>query len=400
MATPTPTPNVTSGPALGDKAADLAKQAAETTQQIAEEAKNQITNVQQQIADAHNQYGHYAFLIYVAISVLGAYLIRLVLRFIAKRCPIGFVKDVFQIIVKRTPWIVLVIIFMLLFSIYYLGETYDLTARKYKSIKTLVTILSGLNTAILVAIGTLIIQDFIKLVFDKFVFSADASQTTKHFQHTLITIINILLWPLAFIFFLDNIGYGISTIVAGLGISGVAVALATQTLLSDFFNYFAIAFDHPFGEGDVICFDNIQGTVEKIGIKTTKIRSINGEQIIVSNSAIMNAKIQNFQRLNARRVVFKVGVTYSTPTEKLKLIPEIIKKAVSSQDKAKFDRANFMSFGASSLDFEIVYFALTNNFAEHMNIQEQIYLQIFNAFNQEKIEFAYPTQTLYMAKES
>lgn len=397
MATPTPT----TAPDIGDKAVELAKDAAETTQQIAVEAKKQIFSFHDWLNHAHETYGHYTFLFYIGFSALWAFLIRAVLRFIANRCPIGFVKDIFQIILKRTPWIVLTILFVSLYSIHFIDGTYH-TDKGWtvKWAKSLISFLKGTNATILIAICTFILQDFIKMVFDKFVFSADASQATKHFQHTIIKIINILLWPLAFIFLLDNLGYGISTIVAGLGISGVAVALATQTLLSDFFNYFAIAFDHPFGEGDFISFDNVQGTVEKIGIKTTKIRSVGGEQVIVSNSAIMQAKIQNFQRLNSRRVVFKVGVTYSTPLEKLKKIPDILKNAITAQAKTRFDRANFMSFGASSLDFEVVYFALTNNFVEHMNIQEQIYLQIFDTFNQEKIEFAYPTQTLYVAKES
>jgi small-conductance mechanosensitive channel len=211
-------------------------------------------------------------------------------------------------------------------------------------------------------------------------------------------VVNIFVWSLAFVFMFDNLGYDVTAIIAGLGIGGIAIALAAQNILGDLFNYFVIFFDRPFELGDFIVVDDKKGTVEYIGLKTTRIKSLSGEQLIFSNSDLTNSRIHNFKRLERRRVVFSVGVTYQTTREQLEKIPQIIRTAVEAQEQTTFDRSHFSGYGDFSLNFETVYFAETAEFNIHMDIQQKIYFQIFEVFAKEGIEFAYPTQTIHQYK--
>jgi len=212
----------------------------------------------------------------------------------------------------------------------------------------------------------------------------------------LLSLISFLLWIIAFIFLLDNFGFNISTLVAGLGVSGIAVAIAAQGILGDLFNYFVIFFDRPFELGDFIIFDDKLGSIEKIGIKTTRIRALSGEQLIISNSNLVNARVHNYKRMERRRVVFRIGVTYQTPLEKLKAIPDMIRGFIESIEDTQFDRSHFQGYGDFALTFETVYYVLTPDYAKYMDIQQEINLKIYEAFEHEGIEFAYPTQTIYI----
>lgn len=209
---------------------------------------------------------------------------------------------------------------------------------------------------------------------------------------------NFLIWALALVFILDNLGVRISAVVAGLGIGGVAVALAAQAVLGDLFSYFVIFFDKPFVVGDFIVVGDKMGTVEYVGIKTTRLRAIGGEQLVFSNTDLTNSRVHNFKKMERRRVVFKLGVTYQTPLEKLKAIPQKVREIIVAQDGTVFDRGHFASYGASSLDFEFVYFVSDADYAKYMDIQQAINLAIFEAFEKERIEFAFPTQTLFVNK--
>jgi small-conductance mechanosensitive channel len=211
-------------------------------------------------------------------------------------------------------------------------------------------------------------------------------------------VINIVGWILAGVFLFDNLGYNVTAIVTGLGIGGIAIALAAQTILGDLFNYFVIFFDRPFEVGDFIVVDDKKGTVEYIGLKTTRVNSLTGEQMVFSNSDLTNSRIHNFKRLQRRRIVFSVGVTYQTKSGQLKKIPTIIRSIIEQQSLATFDRSHFSGYGDFSLNFETVYFAETAEYNQHMDIQQNIFLQIFEAFATEGIEFAYPTQTVYEYK--
>jgi len=214
----------------------------------------------------------------------------------------------------------------------------------------------------------------------------------------ILTTIKVLLWGAGIIFMLDNLGFKISAVIAGLGIGGVAVALAAQTILGDLFNYFVILFDKPFEEGDFIILDNYLGVIEHIGIKTTRIRSLGGEQIVFSNSDLASNRIKNYKRMQKRRVLFTIGVTYQTSTHKLEKIPGIIRKIIETTEEAVFDRAHFQGFGNSSLNIEIVYYVTSGDYNKYMDIQQKINFAIKEQFEKEKIEFAYPTQTLFINK--
>ena len=205
------------------------------------------------------------------------------------------------------------------------------------------------------------------------------------------------LYTIIVLLLLDNLGFEISTLIAGLGIGGIAIALAAQNILSDLFGSLTILLDKPFVVGDFILVDNFYGTVEHIGLKSTRIRSLAGEQLVFSNHDLLNSRIQNYQRMQERRVVFRLRINYQTPYEKLAAIPSLLKEIVEAQgSKIRFDRAHFKSYEPSSLDFEIVYYVLSDDYYLYMDLQQQINLAIFRRFAEEGIEFAYPTQTLYL----
>lgn len=215
----------------------------------------------------------------------------------------------------------------------------------------------------------------------------------------LLSLVSFILWMIAGIFLLDNLGFNISTLVAGLGVSGIAVAIAAQGILGDLFNYFVIFFDRPFELGDFIIFEDKMGSIEKIGIKTTRIRALSGEQLIISNSGLVNAKVHNYKRMQRRRILFRIGVTYQTDAAKLERIPAIIRSAIEAQPEVSFDRSHFSSFGDFALIIETVYYVESPDYAVYMDRQQAINMIIMRTFAEEGIEFAYPTQTLYLQTE-
>ena len=212
-------------------------------------------------------------------------------------------------------------------------------------------------------------------------------------------LVNLLIWTIAAVFLLDNLGVEISAVVAGLGIGGIAVALAAQVILGDLFSYFVIFFDRPFTIGDFIIVDDKLGVIEYVGIKTTRIRALSGEQLIFSNTDLTNSRVHNFKKMEKRRVVFKLGVIYQTSYEKLNLIPTLVREIIEKQSGASFDRGHFASYGDFSLNFEFVYYIEGSDYNKYMDIQQSINFEIFKSFEYEKIEFAYPTQTIFVNKE-
>jgi small-conductance mechanosensitive channel len=209
-------------------------------------------------------------------------------------------------------------------------------------------------------------------------------------------LIKLILWVVVLLVALQNLGVDITALITGLGIGGIAIALAVQNVLGDLFASLAIVLDKPFIVGDFITVGDLMGTVEKVGLKTTRLRSLDGEQIIFSNSDLLNSRIKNYKRMYERRVVFILGVTYETPYEKLKAIPGMIKDIVDAQKQARFDRAHFKSYGDFSLNIESVYYVLMPDYNIYMDVQQAINLALFKKFSEEGIDFAYPTQTLYL----
>lgn len=203
-------------------------------------------------------------------------------------------------------------------------------------------------------------------------------------------------WCVAVLMALDNLGIDITALVTGLGIGGVAIALATQNILGDLFASLSIVLDKPFVVGDFIRSGEHMGVVEHIGLKTTRVRSLSGEQLVFSNNDLLQSRIRNYKRMDERRVQFSVGVTYQTSGALLARIPEMVREIIEAAGEVRMDRAHFASFGASSYDFEFVYYVLSSDYNVYMDVQQTINLGIVEAFERQGIEFAYPTRTLFV----
>ena len=234
------------------------------------------------------------------------------------------------------------------------------------------------------------VRHAIKSYFDE---KDSAEQKAKQIRG-LVLIVNGVLWIMGIIFLFDNLGFNVTAVLTGLGVGGIAIALAAQTILGDLFNYFVIFFDKPFEIGDFIIVDDKLGAVEYIGLKSTRIRSLQGEQIVFSNTNLANSRLHNYKRMLERRILFKLGVVYSAGAEKLEIIPRLIKAIVEKHSDTRFDRAHFASYGDYSLNFEVVYYVLSADYNRYMDIQQSINLQIYKAFAQHGIEFAFPTYTV------
>lgn len=208
----------------------------------------------------------------------------------------------------------------------------------------------------------------------------------------------VLMWAIALLIMLDNFGFNISALVASLGIGGIAVALAAQNILGDLFASVSIALDKPFVLGDFIIVDDFKGTVEYIGMKTTRLRSLGGEQLIFSNSELLKGRISNYKRMQQRRIVFEFGIAYETAIEEVEAIPARVKAIIDPERlNVRFDRAHFKGYGDSALLYEVVYYVLSAEFNEYMDIQQAINLALLRDFRERAITFAYPTSTVYLA---
>lgn len=213
----------------------------------------------------------------------------------------------------------------------------------------------------------------------------------------LVPAIRTTAWALGVIFLLDNLGFDISAVLAGVGIGGVALALASQGVLQDLFSYFAILFDRPFELGDFVVVDDMTGTIKHVGIKTTRVQSLSGEEVVIPNTKLTGSRIHNFKRMLRRRVVFQFGVQYGTTQEQLQQIPPIVKQIIEAIDNTTFDRAHFFEYGEYGLIFEVVYYVFGNDYNLYMDIQQQINLSLKQKLEQHRIEFAYPTQILHLS---
>lgn len=220
------------------------------------------------------------------------------------------------------------------------------------------------------------------------------SATTVRFVGFLL---RLGLWVLIGLVALDTAGIDITALIAGLGVGGIAVALAVQNILGDLFASLSIVLDKPFVIGDFIIVGDMMGTVEHIGLKTTRVRSLSGEQLVFSNNDLLSSRIRNYKRMQERRVLFSFGVLYETPRETLARIPEVVRELIESRSDVRFDRAHFARFGPSSLDFEVVYYMLVPDYNAYMDTQQAINLELVRQLDQLGVEFAYPTHTVHLA---
>ncbi|MEI0539107.1 mechanosensitive ion channel family protein [Brachyspira pulli] len=215
----------------------------------------------------------------------------------------------------------------------------------------------------------------------------------------IITIIKSIAWVISFLTILSNLGVNVNTFITGLGIGGVAVAFAAQSIIADLFNYFVIVFDKPFLKGDFIQIDQDAGTVEYIGIKSTRIKRNSGEQLLISNTNLLASRIQNYRILEKRRRYMVIGVEYSTPLEKLKVIPDLVKSIIEGTNNTEFYSARFLEFADSSLNFEVIYHVTIPDYAGFVQVVEEVNYKIVDEFNKLGVGFAFPSRTLYISKE-
>jgi len=224
--------------------------------------------------------------------------------------------------------------------------------------------------------------------------SQDAAMATT--VGALGFISRLALWGAIALMALQNLGLRIDTLIAGLGVGGIAVALAVQNILGDLFASLSIVLDKPFLIGDSITVDQFTGTVEHVGLKTTRVRSLTGEQLIFSNSDLLKSRIRNFKRMQERRIAFTLNVPFDTPPDRLATIPTLVGEIVSAQENVRFERAHFKEIGTYSLNFEVVYWMTTADYLAYMDAQQAINLALVRRFGDAGIGFAFPTQTLYV----
>jgi small-conductance mechanosensitive channel len=341
------------------------------------------------------------FLNNTLLEWLIAFILALVLVFVLQIVKVFVLRKLAQLAKKTTTDIddLLVIVlkqtnlfFLLVLAVYTASHLLDLpemVAGLLYTVFILVLLLQG-------GLWGAGIVNFITERFKREKLAEDAASATTFTALGFLG--KIVLWSAILLLALDNLGFNITTLVAGLGISGIAIALAIQNILGDLFASLSIVLDKPFVLGDFIIVDTHLGTVEHIGLKTTRIRSLSGEQLIFSNNDLLQSRIRNFKRMTERRVVFALGVIYQTPADKLEKIPGMIKEMIEAQELTRFDRAHFKDFGNFSLNFEVVYWVADPGYNRYMDIQQAINLQIYRRFAEEGIEFAYPTQTLFLEK--
>lgn len=210
----------------------------------------------------------------------------------------------------------------------------------------------------------------------------------------------LTVWSLLILMILANLGFDITALVASLGVGGVAVALAVQNILGDLFASLSIALDKPFEIGDVIVIDDIQGTVEYVGLKSTRLRSIAGEQIVLSNADLLRSRIHNYKRMHERRVEFTIRLVYDTPFEQVRRMPDLLREVVEAQPRTRFEHAHFKSYFDWGLSFEVAYYVLDPDVQVFMNTQQAINLEIYRRFESEGIYFALPSRSLYVAQQA
>ncbi len=260
-------------------------------------------------------------------------------------------------------------------------------------------IIDGFFTVIIIFFAVRFLQTFIEYVLSSIAAKKAGKEIGSNTAFSGIRlVISIVLWITAILLILSNLGVNITSLVASLGIGSLAIALAVQNVLKDLFSSFSIYFDKPFGIGDYITIGTKQGTVRKIGLKSTRIETLQGEELIISNNELTTSQVQNFKRMKKRRVIMNVSVLFNTPIEKLKKINEIIKNIIKNVSGTEFDKSYFKEIGIVSLNFEITYFVLSGNYSEYMKKQEEINFAILELFEKEGIELYFPSRPVVPKK--
>ena len=225
-------------------------------------------------------------------------------------------------------------------------------------------------------------------------------QGTGGTMNVLAFLMRLVIWAVVGLLMLENLGIDITTLVAGLGISGIAIALAVQNVLGDLLASLSITLDKPFEVGDLLCLDDFQGKVEQIGIKSTRLRSVTGEQIILSNADLLKSRLRNFGRMSERRMVLKVCVAFETPLDRVQQVPSLLRQIIESYSIARFDRCYLLRFGESAIEFEASYFVLSSQMADSLDVQHGIHMDLLARFAESGIAIAYPTQRVLVDRST
>lgn len=294
------------------------------------------------------------------------------------------VDDVMLVVLEATRWF-----FYLAIGLWLASEYVDLSDEQTRWVRAATSLL------ILVQIGVWL-QAGIRKTTDVWSNSADGDADTRTMASAISFIAKLVVWSVLLLTALSTLGFEISALLAGLGVGGVAAALAVQNLLSDIFASLSIYFDRPFELGDFIIVGPQMGTVEKVGLRTTRVRSLSGEQIIFPNADLTSSRIHNYKRMEERRVVFGFGLVYATPAATLEQIPRLVRRIIEEQPDVRFDRAHFKEYGQYALNFEVVYYVLSSDFNVYMDRQQAINLGIFKTFEEQGIGFAMPTRTVHL----
>jgi len=339
-----------------------------------------------------NTLGTWLIALLVVFGVMG--FVRLLTGVILRRLSASAKKtatdvdDFIADLLKRTKWLLL-----LLLSLYAATFIVTLPPKVDKVLSTIAVIALLMQAAIWAGAGV----TFWLTRYRKRKLEEDPATATTF--SALGFVIRLALWSVVLLLILDNLGIDITALVTGLGIGGIAVALAMQNVLGDLFASLSIVLDKPFVIGDFIIVGDLMGTVEKVGLKTTRVRSLSGEQLVFGNHDLLQSRIRNYKRMFERRILFSFGVTYQTPADTLEAIPGMVREIIESLQDTRFDRAHFKEYGNFSLNFEVVYYVANPDYNIYMDKQQAINLALYRRFKEEGIEFAYPTQTLFLSRE-
>jgi len=335
------------------------------------------------------------YLLALIILIIGLLFIRFVLkRFIFKRLRNWIANSKIGLDSRLTK-----IVQNSLIPLLYLGVVY-VSIRNLELHPILDQSIDAIGLIVATIIGIRFIGNLIEFVLVTYWLRGKDDETREQSVAILSPALRIIAWTIGIIFLLGNLGFDISALVASLGIGGIAIALAAQGVFQELFSYFAILLDRPVQIGDFIILGDLIGTVEHIGIKTTRLRSLSGEEIILSNSDLTSSRIHNYKRMQERRIVFSLGVTYETGLEQLQGMPQYIQEIIDRTENTRFDRCHFKSYGDFSLNFETVYYMMTPDYTAYMDAQQKINFEIKECFEKKGIDMAYPTQVLYITNSN
>lgn len=333
-----------------------------------------------------------AFLVVVAI-VLITFLIRTIFVYRLRKIVTKSFSDLDDLILKAFDvlnWPLASII------------GFNLAIRALTIPQSYLNIINVASSILILFFGIRLINNIVNYFANKMIIKLDSQkrESDSAVLKIISNFLGVVIWIIGGIMILENVGYDVSTLVAGVGVSSIAIAFALQNILSDIFASVSIFFDKPFKVGDFIKVDEDSGTVQKIGIKSSRIKTLDGEELVLPNQTITKSKIRNYVDLKKRRHLFSIGVTYETPNTKLKKIPTIIQKLIETNKFTEFDRVHFKKYSDFALEFEISYYVNKKSYKEFLDVVQEINIGIKEAFEKEKIDFAYPTHVTYNKKNA